>query len=542
MTNPMHLGQWLRFLAVPGADPCRRHHAVARAAMRALVTHARAAVVAKLADMARAPIVVVDDGITREVHVLDSIVYGFNRVDRTLHARLRETQGEWRDVPAGDPNSVILDPFLVMRGWRRRPRYLLQAVARDALANLTEQACQGLTADHEANVMDVREELLQCVWNGLQIAQRLRSAFATKVMRRQIRDALGIERDVMALARAARFETFHPAVTQQWMTFVWKHRVALERIRAQTPALLKVVAQHMFQHGVNPVVDPTQACREWLLAQGMSKRAYRLLAARSARPFREVISRFRAADTLPALMLATWLADFGSAQGPPRPMFYRVTFDQFGPGAKIDTARERLGKVPRPVFLAAAQRFHDVADGDAAQELAPAYRAIVDWWVESTPPRVLAQAGWERWRALARAEDARRRAAAAAASWPCALAGLRTPTAEVLALGTPLALFEEGRALRHCIYAYVDRCHEDHIRLFSARMRHQGRIERATIGLRQGPRGWRIWDIRAPCNRRMGGHWIPLARQLAETYTQQDGSTQLPLPIRCSLDPSRAGG
>ena len=106
----------------------------------------------------------------------------------------------------------------------------------------------------------------------------------------------------------------------------------------------------------------------------------------------------------------------------------------------------------------------------------------------------------------------------------------------MLALRTPLALFEEGRALRHCAYSYAGKCENDQVRLFAARMHYQGRTERATIGLRREPRGWRIWDIRGPCNQRKGGHWIPLARQVAETYTRNSGAAQLALRIPCALD------
>ena len=110
------------------------------------------------------------------------------------------------------------------------------------------------------------------------------------------------------------------------------------------------------------------------------------------------------------------------------------------------------------------------------------------------------------------------------------------PEGEVLALTTPLALFDEGRALRHCAYSYIGKCEDDQVRLFAARMQHRGRTERATIGLRREPEGWKLWDIRGACNRRMGGHWIPLARQVAEAYTRNAGARQLPLPIPCALD------
>ncbi|MBK6415362.1 PcfJ domain-containing protein [Thermomonas sp.] len=102
-------------------------------------------------------------------------------------------------------------------------------------------------------------------------------------------------------------------------------------------------------------------------------------------------------------------------------------------------------------------------------------------------------------------------------------------------MATPLALFEEGRALRHCVYAYAGKCRDDQVRLFSARMEHQGRVGTRHHRPDSGPHGWRIWDIRGSCNRRMGGHWIPLARQVAEAYTRNALSTQLPLPMEAFL-------
>ena len=536
MTDPAHLGQFLRFLTVPGADAARRQRPQSKVALQSLVAYAKASMLAKLADITMSPIRVTDDGTMRAVRALHSVEYGFNRRQRTFFAGLREDGGQWREVPATDTNSVILDPCLPMRGWRRRIRYTLRGVAFDAVLGTLDLGAESLDDDHDLALHDLCHDLVEAAWRGLNMQRRLRRQFPTKAIRQQIRQALGIDPAVLALARATRFRTRHHAITQQWLSFVWQHRRALERIRAQTPTLLQTVAQYMFQHGTDPLLDPTQACREWLLSQGMTKGAYRMLAAHSPRPLHEVISRFLSGEALEAVLLALSLADTGNGVHRPRPLFYRVTFDQFGPGATLRTAKERLGKVPRAVFVAAHGRFGGVAGMGAAAALALEYRTILDWWVESSPSREHVRAGWERWLALARAEDARRRAAAEAFSWPCAVEQLRTPEAEVLALATPLALFEEGRALRHCVYGYVTMCKEDQVRLFSARLRHQEHIERATIALTPGPRGWRIWEIRGPCNRRMGGHWIAVARQVAECYTRRDGRAQLPLPLLASLD------
>ncbi|MBK6415361.1 hypothetical protein [Thermomonas sp.] len=77
----------------------------------------------------------------------------------------------------------------------------------------------------------------------------------------------------------------------------------MERIRAQTPALLQTVAQYMFQYPVNPTEDPTRACVKTLITNGLSKRSYRLLVQHSDRPFREVIRRFAVGYALDALLL-----------------------------------------------------------------------------------------------------------------------------------------------------------------------------------------------------------------------------------------------
>ena len=535
MSDPSHLGQWLRFLSVPGGDPARLQRPQSRVALQLIKAYARAAMLDNLADIASPPIRVTDDGTMRAVRVLDSVEYGFDRRERTFFAGLREDGGQWRDVPATDPNSVILDPCLPMRGWRRRIRYTLRGVAFDAVIGTLDRAAAALDDEHDIALHDLCHEVVEAAWRGLNMQRRLRRQFPTKVIRQQIRQALSVDPAILALARAACFRTRHHAITQQWLSFVWQHRAALERIRAQTPAWLQTVAQYMFRHGEDPVLDPTRSCREWLRSQGMTKGAYRLLAAQCPRPLREVIARFHSGEALNAVLLALSLADTGNGVHRPRPLFYRVTFDQFARAAELRTARERLAKVPRAVFVAAQARFGAAAAMEGMAALALEYRTILDWWVEASPAHEHVHAGWERWLALAHVEDARRRAAAEASSWPCAVEQLRTPEADVLALSTPLALFEEGRALRHCVYAYVAKCKEDQVRLFSARMEHQGRTERATIALTSGPRGWRIWDIRGSCNRRMGGHWILLARQVAEAYTRNASSTQLPLPMEVSL-------
>lgn len=534
MTKKYSLGQWLRFLSAAAPTSARWQTPAARAAQRRLATFAKVRLLASLGALSSKPFTVTDDGVVRVVTAMNSIRYGYNRRDRTFFAVLREEGGGWRFVPESDPNVVIFDTFLPHRAWRRRICYTLRAELRETLRGLMEGVVDDFTDDHRGRLLALIEDTVERAWRGLGMRKRLIARFQTKDVRRHIRELLHVDPRVLALGRAARFRGRHKAIEQKWLSFIWQHQETLERIRMQTPGLLRPVAQHMHQFGVRAGRDPTRECLKWLVYRGVSKRSYLLLARVSDRPFREVLERFPVHQALEALALSLSLSERGHDARVPRPSFLRATFDQFGASMDVIKIRERLAVVPTRVFIEAQERMAESMDRDVLREVALDYRGIVDWWVACQPSEH-ANASWSRWRQLAEEAEARHRASIDPATWPCAIEELRTPEAEVLALSTPLALFEEGRALRHCAYSYAGKCEADQVRLFAARMHHQGRTERATIGLRREPRGWRIWDIRGPCNRRMGGHWIPLARQVAETYTRNSGAAQLALPIACIL-------
>lgn len=500
-----------------------------------MAEHGKAQLLTALNVLSNQPVTVEDDGDRRIVTAMQAARYGYNRRDRTFFAAVREEDGYWCDVPHDDCNTVTFDTFLPQRSWRRRVRFALRADLHDLLRGLIVLVGNDQTDDRRQRLWELIESIVDRAWNGLHMRRRLTAQLRTKCIRQQIRQLLCIDPELLALSRAARICGRYNGIDQRWLTFVWQHQEALARIRAQTPTLLHAVAQHMFQLGVVPGRDPTRECVKWLHCHGVNKRSYLLLVRLSDRPFREVLRRFHVSQVLDALALALWLSESGHASTVPLPSFYRATFDQFASTMTAAKIRERFEQVPKRVFHEAQARLAATKDRDAWRAAALDYRGILDWWQDSNPIQH-AHASWERWRVLAEEAAARDRMAMDCVTWPCAIEELRTPEAEVLALVSPLALFDEGRALRHCVYTYVGMCRDDRVRLFSARMWHQGRLERATIGLSCEPHGWRIWDIRGYCNRRMGGHWISLARQVAAAYQRKGASPQLPLPMDFKLD------
>ena len=531
------LAKSLRLLRELGSDACSSSDRSAQAAIRELEAFARNRWLAHLNALAADPVQITDDGTTRFVAVLRTAFYACNRDKQEFYG------GTWgkEAAPGWDVGHLTFDTYLPLRRWRQRVQYTLQNDVCTDLFVLFEETRPALTPQEQLALHSLCNAIVESASKGLSARTRLRALFPTKVMRRLIRQAMQIDPALMALARAALFRTTHPGMSPQWLTFVWRNQSRLALIRRQTPRLLKSVAQHMFQFGGNVQDDPTQAFAAWLTEIFVTKHGFKFLGQCGERPFREVIARFGQEHSLEALRLGLWLSQGGRGAEHPRPAFLRVTMDIHETTVLPDHILGKQLFVPGCVWNEARARFRAAGTHDQLALVSWQYRVILDWWVAYSPlPH--AEAGWARWLALAQEEEGRRKARMQTTPWPSAVEQLRTPTAEVLALCTPLALFEEGCALRHCAYLYVDYCQMDRVRLFAARMCHQGRTERATIGLRYTARGWRIWDIRGACNRRLGGHWIPLARKVAETYTRRAGSSQLSLPVPFHLPESRPSG
>ena len=76
------------------------------------------------------------------------------------------------------------------------------------------------------------------------------------------------------------------------------------------------------------------------------------------------------------------------------------------------------------------------------------------------------------------------------------------------------ALFIEGRAMRHCVYSYTERCRRGVTTIWSLRLRVNGEEKRmVTIEVDAHRRS--IVQVRAKCNLRPGGRSLEIIRQWA---------------------------
>lgn len=520
--------EWLRYLS--GAEPSswRWQQPVARRRLIAVHQTGRAQLALLIDKMLQAPVTVQDNGLIRQIDLLGAIRYTIDRRNSAVSASAIKPDGDWEHLDHTSNDRIAVDTCLFRPRWRRRVVDGLRAslrcwlVAQSAIANAP-------LADH------VLEAVIVGAWRSAHVEKTLRRHAGTKAMRLRIRAAIGMDPEIMAIARASRLCVKHHHVTQSWLTFVWRNLDVLLRIRQQTPNLLAPVAEHMYRYGTAPSQDPVREFVKWLISNGVKRAGFMLLARRSARPFRTVVQRWHEGFALDALVLAMLHAQGPAGARPLSPILYRVAYDRFEAGTTPMRLQALLEPLPARFFSvaqAAADRCHS-ADR-LTSFLRNEYCLVMDWWLfraRSHCDTALPAGTWTQWLRLARQDQARDRARIRTASWPCPLMSWRVPEATVIALSTPLALYEEGCALRHCAYDHVDACKLGRVLLFSARLRHQGKAERGTIGLRSDDGKWRLWDIRGTCNRRLGGHWIVLAREFAAACNARPLCTQLPLPL-----------
>jgi hypothetical protein len=77
------------------------------------------------------------------------------------------------------------------------------------------------------------------------------------------------------------------------------------------------------------------------------------------------------------------------------------------------------------------------------------------------------------------------------------------------------ALQAEGRALRHCVYSYANRCRRGETTIWSLRLRVNDQ-EKRMVTIEVDPLRRSIIQVRAKCNLIPGGRSLEIIRQWAD--------------------------
>lgn len=118
---------------------------------------------------------------------------------------------------------------------------------------------------------------------------------------------------------------------------------------------------------------------------------------------------------------------------------------------------------------------------------------------------------------------------------PCEISGVR-----VIPLTTSRALWEEGRAMQHCVVTYATKCAMGGYRLFAL----VGEMERATLGIIEVAGRWRVDQARVAANGSVSEYMKAVAGTVARAYRggmaalAQGGAVPRPRRKRGRQEPS----
>ena len=502
---------WPRAVCVPGTQRV--------GIVRGLAERLAALMPGWLDEIAAKPIRIEDDGTSRRVHFVAGFRYGYSRATREFSAAFLQNNGCWAlaDIEHDDGRANF-DPLIPNPTWNRRIGYALQDKARGVLVDAVvtrvgEKYCEA----NAAAIGGVAGSIVRQAWHIAGLTQTIKTRFPSKPMRALLAQALAIEPALLALARKCRISVHRHPITNRFLTFVWRHREVLERIERQTPKLLPLVAEYMFTHGA-PDTDPTQAAKAWLRAQGVTRQASLLLDTQGVRSLRGFVEAFAGDEQLTALALALRLAQTGHGAQPPSRAAYRV-LSQVWRHTSADGIRQRFDKLPQQVLLQCVRRAecaqHPAAVAVARDEI----RRVVAWWlrIAAAPPAGAVNGSGQRWLQLVKAAETRKRLALQAISWHSPVTELAHHSGKVRALTNALALYDEGKTMRHCIDNYRDACIKGTFLAFHAEFERDGKPCQATVGLVKREHRFRKWQVSNVCgvaNARFGREWPEIAKQL----------------------------
>ncbi|MFO1453120.1 MAG: hypothetical protein U1F19_02285 [Lysobacterales bacterium] len=468
---------WPRAVCVPGTQRV--------GIVRGLAERLAALMPGWLDEIAAKPIRIEDDGTSRRVHFVAGFRYGYSRATREFSAAFLQNNGYWAlaDIEHDDGRANF-DPLIPSPTWNRRIGYALLDKARKVLVDaVIAQVGAECNEDNAVAIRGTVDFIAWQAWRIAGLARQVPAHFPTKPMRALLAQALAIEPALLALARKCRISVHRHPITNRFLTFVWRHREALERIERQTPQLLSFVAEYMFTHGV-PDADPTQAAKAWLRAHGVTRQASLLLDTQGVRPLRGFVESFAGDEQLAALALALRLAQTGHGVQRPSRAAYRV-LSQVWRHTSADGIRQWFAKLPQQVAVQCVRRAecaqHPAAVAVARDEI----RRVVAWWlrIADAPPAGAVTGSWQRWLQLVKAAETRKRLALQAVSWHSPVNELVHHSGKARALTNGLALYDEGETMRHCIDGYRDDCINGTFLAFHVEFERDGKPRQATVGL-----------------------------------------------------------
>lgn len=345
-----------------------------------------------------------------------------------------------------------------------------------------------------------RRTAAYAAWVFRNIRARLRRGESVTRMRRRVAEVLALDADALAVARRIGLES-NPNVSVRMSAYneVVAHRADYDKLTRECPGLVPLYA--VLRDVLPPTGEPTARLRRHLIDAGLSPATWRVIHHGNGRLLRLLPEFYRrpGPDAAEDLMR---IVDLLAPSTQPPLWFVRTLLYYFGNfGQRLDSYYHALRPLASSLrrLMAVTERAESPEIGRIREGL----YAVVTWLNEdqaavSHPHACKASWRWFEREAEAWEESGGYFARHDPSRWAAPFDQIELDGMAVVALQTPLALWEEGRAMRHCAPQLEILCRAGGTLLFS--IRRPGRA-RPVATMRADFDGiWRLTQVAACAN------------------------------------------
>jgi hypothetical protein len=470
-----------------------------------------------------------DDG-DRQVHVLGSALFHFDAEGIPVTFMWHYRAGGKESLLPVSSNLVAIGDTPHGDTWLEalRPGFAAELERRRVSRHLEPQ--RNLVAKYAR-------------WAFARYAEAIRRHCDLRVMRRRVGAVLALDPFLLSVARRIRLDFGHADYASlREYTHVAKHREAYEKLAVEAPHLMALFAACASRNDFPRAGEPLERLCGYLRAQKRSPRLWRLLVKAPRNPIRLVFRIYRGAVGEAALDYLRILDHLGVHELPPDWLVWNMLQIQADP------------KVPRlswwNPFRDELGTYRHIARW--VEEAAPAEREamrgrlypVLSWLIDrkihafDAPQR---KAGWKRLEArVARAERDR------AEYYKRTLIHWQTPWRgerfrgpyTVHPIESAVALWEEGRAMHHCVDRYGPSVFEGKRAVFSVRESATGKRVATVVLVRK--KEWELQGVAGFANRPVSEAVAEVARLVERRANLEEAERNV--PTRDAVIDEQVGG
>jgi hypothetical protein len=328
-----------------------------------------------------------------------------------------------------------------------------------------------------------------------------------RLMRRKVAKALDLNADAMRLSRRmiALLPDFGSLTSNDLRPLQYnlalKHIDKLLQLERELPVILPLYAALLGHDAIAHDPQPIRAVRLYLEANGVKPKTWRMLTKAGTRFFWPVRHFYKGPPAAAMVDYLQVVQALGIAQAPDTALMWYL-LSRYGHAASRRTAIN-------PGFEKVIKKFSPVARAYMALPERAGQRDLLEpmlEWLATNHPgnltKTQCKAGWPWLVKQTRAWQARRSVElqSQATQWPVPFDHANMGDYSIRPLRTPLDLWQEARAMRHCVETFAEKCSEGEALLVSLRHGKNPDKRVATAWYARQDGQWKLQQVRGFAN------------------------------------------